>query len=95
MLIYDPDERISARRALRHIFFKPLRDLEMKSQNTKALSTMRQQFHNNKANNSPKNMDDTTVTDQNNLSDYLSPNQQAKKKQIDISNYTIFYNTNC
>lgn len=44
MLIYDPDLRISARKALKHNFFKPIRDLEKKNENTHTLATMIPQF---------------------------------------------------
>ena len=44
MLIYDPDERISARKALKHPFFKPLRDLERQNDNPNVLTVSPQQF---------------------------------------------------
>ncbi len=44
MLTYDPTERISARKVLRHPFFKPLRDQEKREQKVTALSTMRPRF---------------------------------------------------
>ncbi len=44
MLTYDPDLRISARKALKLPFFKPLRDQESKSSNPYVLTTVGSQF---------------------------------------------------
>lgn len=91
MLAYDPEERISARRVLKHPFFKPLADLEKNEQNKYVLSTMRPKFNAGDKGYSSKNMDDTTVTDQINLSDYSSPNKKPKKPaHQDISKMFLY-----
>ena len=58
MLVYDPDLRISARKALKHPFFKPLRDAESKQQSPYVLTAVGPQFLNNgqENGNSSKNL---------------------------------------
>ena len=78
MLTYDPDSRISARKALKLAFFKPLRDLETHRYRPHVLLG---QLSNKPDNhNSSKNLDDSTGTEQNNLSDYN--NSQRGHKDI-------------
>lgn len=84
MLTYDPDLRISARKALRLPFFKPLRKQEERRYRPYVLV---KQLSNNPDNpNSSKNLDETTVTDLNNLSDYNISHRSSKKGTNDISN---------
>jgi len=58
MLIYDPDLRISARKALKHPFFKVLRDGEVKNHSPYVLTAVGPQFLNNgqENGNSSKNL---------------------------------------
>jgi len=93
MLTYDPDLRISARKALKHPFFKPLRDADIKKQNEVYVMTgLGTQFSGSPQDNpnTSKNLDDTTVTDQNNLSDYAGVSQRNHNPAYyDISKFPV------
>jgi len=57
MLIYDPDCRISARNALKHPFFKVLRDAEIASRDAYVLTSMSPKFkHRPEATNISRNL---------------------------------------
>lgn len=90
MLVYDPDLRITARKAMKLPFFKPLHDQDERRYNRiekdfNPRVPITQLPKNPDNPNSSKNLDDTTGTEQNNLSDYHVSHRSSKKGHKDIS----------
>ena len=84
MLTYDPNKRVSAQRALKHPFFRLLREEDMKKR--LMLNSLSTKFMDTITKGNMKNLyymkllsNETIMTDKNNLSDSIEGNNPGHK----------------